>query len=107
MSRIVADAMFSDTPFQVVIGWDRPLQHCFLQFDLDDDKFDDPRFEKLHDASMITAFQPLTVEDIRDALGISGVTICPGALAELAAHCEQNAGNVFVRFDLQGNRTQV
>ena len=107
MSRILVETAFKGNPIQLVMGWDRPLQHCFLQVELDDEQYDSPEFEKVVEMSAATVFQPLTVDDIKEALSTAELPVSEQVFAELALHRDKNAGNEVVRFDKNGQRVQV
>jgi hypothetical protein len=107
MSRILVETAVNGSPLQLVMGWDRPLQHCFLQVELDDEQFELPEFEKVAAMSVATDMQHLSLEDIKEALAAAEVPVSDQALVELAKHRDENIGNAIVKFDRDGRRTQI
>lgn len=105
MSRIAVATTYQDLPVFVTFGWDRVLQHCFLQIDVDGDD-ESPVLEPLIDMAMQVFCVPLSVEDIESNLSRVGLSLPEKAFAELRQHVDIDAGNVFVRFDLDGTRTE-
>lgn len=107
MSRILASGLHESGPIPVVLGWDRPLRHCFLQIDLDDDLWEDPRFEKVARAAEDTVLRPLSPADIVRALHDAELEVPRAVFDELRRHIDSNAGNVIVRFHPDGQRELV
>ncbi len=113
MSRIQIKATYaSQHPITVVFGWDRPLQHCFLDIDVDDifeaeedeDAIAQGPFGKLVDVALNTHMQGMCVESVRAALAAAELVVPEAAFDELCQHRDLNLGNHIVEFDETGTR---
>ena len=107
MSRILVDGRLGQTPCPVVIGWDRPLQSCFIQYQIPEELEEDERFAPVVTEMDATALAILSEEDVRASLARAGVAVPAEALAELSAHMRANKGNTIVRFSATGERKVV
>lgn len=104
MSRIIIRTQFASQPLQVIFGWDRPLQHCFLDFTLSDAQEEDPKFAAVRELREATCLQPLSPEDIEESLETANIAVPPGALADLREHQMCNCGNTVIGYDANGVR---
>lgn len=107
MSRITIEGQLNGQPLPVVIGWDRRLQNCFVQFELTEEQADDPAFDAVSAESMAVAFADLTYDEVLQSVSRSGVNVPAAAFDELSSHISRNAGNTIVSFAQDGARTVV
>lgn len=105
MSRILFSTVVHGKTFPIVLGWDRPLSQCFLSVsdvNLDDEDYEDERFEPILEASGAGLCQNMGPEDCKAILERAGVTAPPGAFDLLAEHVRRNAGNLIIEIDNAG-----
>jgi hypothetical protein len=105
MSQIRVQAVFDNHhPVTVVLGWDRPLQHCFLNIPLEKEHEGDESFAPLVEAAVQTAVTPMEPDEIAHVLEQARIAVPATALAELESHMRSNLGNIVIAYDAKGER---
>ncbi|MBK6616315.1 hypothetical protein [Ottowia sp.] len=110
MSRIQFETKVHGKVFPIAMGWDRRLCQCFLSVsdvNMDDDEYDDPRFDAILDASSAGLSQGMGVERCKTILEGAGVVAPPGAYELLEQHMQVNAGNLVVNLEESGAATVI
>ena len=110
MSRILFKAEIHGKSFPIAIGWDRRQGQCFVSVsdvDLDDEDYEDDRFDAVLDASASGLRQHLSVEDCQAILVAGGITAPQGTYELLRQHVESDAGNLIVELDAAGQQTVI
>lgn len=108
MSRINFSATVAGKVFPIVVGWDRRLGQCFVSIsdvNLDDEDYDDDKFDAILTASCQGMGRNLGPEDCKAILENAGVVAPQGVYELLQTHISINAGNVIVEFDADGKQT--
>jgi hypothetical protein len=105
MSRILFETQVHGKTFPIALGWDRRLSQCFVSVSdlhLDEEDYDDERFEAILEASSYGLCQNLGVGDCRAILEAASVVAPPGTFEVLAEHVRVDAGNLIVELDASG-----
>lgn len=107
MSKILFAATVCGKAFHITVGWDRRLSECFLSIldqDLNEEDYDDERFEPILEASSMGLCRNLGVASIKGILEKARVEVPLGVFDLLEEHVQRNAGNVIVQIDPNGTR---
>lgn len=107
MSRILFSTTVCGKLFPIAVGWDRRLSECFLSImdqELDDEDYEDERFELILEASSMGLCRNLGVSSIKAILEKAQVAVPLGVFDLLEEQVQRNAGNVIVQIDADGAR---
>jgi hypothetical protein len=85
---------FGNETYEVVTGWDRPLQYHFLVISQRDDPDGEPIFSNL-----FLRHPAMTLEQIADTLKTYGITAPPTLLTDLNADALADRGDFDVHYD--------
>lgn len=99
MSRHVYRFERDERTIEVLLGWDRPLQHVFLVVeDLSDDDDGGTLYNNLQEADP----SRLTLEYFRDVLKRLDIQVPESMFAEVEIDRRMNAGNRFAKHQANG-----
>ncbi len=108
MSRIQFEVVMHQKTFPVVVGWDRILGQCHLGIsdrNLDDEDYDDPRFDAVLDAGAKGLSRGLQVSSCKAILADAAIEAPPGTFELLEQHVMNDSGNLVVHIAADGKQT--
>lgn len=97
----MSQRLFTTPAYEVLTGWDRPLQYRFLV--ITDRRIGEIVYSNLDDEHGPS----LSLNDIRQRLAAFGITPAASLLDDLAADRRANAGNLRVVYNVSGEDSRL